>query len=318
MDIQKKLKAYREVLAGLAGVVTKAQNIINDALEEVQNKLARPLKDNKGNITFSSDFKLDLSKYGLDSEKDYKQLIDEYYEKMNKPAEPEKPAEEEKAGNQEKDGTSPGSNPGYSPSYPSYVPDNPSPTPTPEVPTEEKPTEHPTEEKPEDDTEEILIEPTEHPTGEEPSTGDITTEHPTSEIPVEKPTEGKKPSSGKKPSGGTSHKPSSGGINTKPANENVDALTPPVENNPEPVEDLPVEDYVEPTIEPDPVEEYIMDEYINEQIPEVEEPKKGNGLKALGIASGVGLAVGAAALGAHTMTKKKEEDEEYEDYGYDE
>ena len=42
-----------------------------------------------------------------------------------------------------------------------------------------------------------------------------------------------------------------------------------------------------------------------------------NGLKTMGIAAGVGLAVGASALGAHTIMKSKEDDEGDDDFGYE-
>ena len=40
-------------------------------------------------------------------------------------------------------------------------------------------------------------------------------------------------------------------------------------------------------------------------------------MKTLGIAAGIGLAVVAAALGAHAVVKSKEEDDDYDDYGYE-
>ena len=37
----------------------------------------------------------------------------------------------------------------------------------------------------------------------------------------------------------------------------------------------------------------------------------------MGIASGVGLALGATALGTHSVLKKKDDDFDEEDYGFD-
>ena len=61
---------------------------------------------------------------------------------------------------------------------------------------------------------------------------------------------------------------------------------------------------------------------MDEEIPvdEIKEsqPKTNSAMKSLGIAAGIGLAVGASALGAHTLMKSKEDDEDEEDYDYDE
>ena len=99
--------------------------------------------------------------------------------------------------------------------------------------------------------------------------------------------------------------------------------------NTKPTEDEVVE---QPFIETEPVQEqpiitdYTEDELIEQQlnadIVEIEEPEPvqepSKGLKAMGIASGIGLAVGAAAYGASKMIKKKEEDEEEDsDYGWE-
>ena len=60
---------------------------------------------------------------------------------------------------------------------------------------------------------------------------------------------------------------------------------------------------------------------IVEIAPQVEQPISKSPLsttiKSMGIASGVGLALGATALGTHSVLKKKDDDFDEEDYGFD-
>ena len=113
-----------------------------------------------------------------------------------------------------------------------------------------------------------------------------------------------------------------GGSSKKPKDPVDETPTLPVEN---PTEELPIE--TEPIIEEPSIDEYeepiieepTIDEYdIDIDIPTEPEPtKKNNGIKTMGIAAGIGLAVGASALGAHTIIKSREDDDEDADYGYE-
>ena len=77
---------------------------------------------------------------------------------------------------------------------------------------------------------------------------------------------------------------------------------------------LNYDEYEEPIIEEPTIDEYNIDI----DIPTEPEPtKKNNGIKTMGIAAGIGLAVGASALGAHTIIKSREDDDEDADYGYE-
>ncbi len=91
-DIKQQLEEDIKKLEGLAPIVEQAQNIINDAISQVKNMYENPVKDANGNETFVADFKLDLSAYGIDTDKDFKKIVDDYYNKLN-PKEP--PTEEE-------------------------------------------------------------------------------------------------------------------------------------------------------------------------------------------------------------------------------
>ena len=184
-------------------------------------------------------------------------------------------------------------------------------TPT-ETPTE-KPTEAPTEELTEEPTEELTEEPTEELT-EEP-TEELT------DIPTEEPTESLEQPTDDNSENHNNDEYSGGGIDQKPSNPNVDPLTPPVEppvvDNPDVMTDEPtINDYVESEMQIDPVEEYIVDEVAPIEDATQESQKQENNLKTMGIATGIGLAVGASALGAHTIIKSKEGGDTDDDYGY--
>ena len=203
---------------------------------------------------------------------------------------------------------------------------NSTPTPVATEPKTEGRTEGKTEPMSEPTSEtdpEEQTEPVSEVTTEVPSevASEVKTE-PTTSAPVEQKTE----PSEKKPTGGTNKKPT-GGTNKKPKNTNTETKpteTPIVDPNlelpTEVINDEPViidEPYVEPEVEP----EIIIDEpsIINldeNTIPE-ETPKKSNtGRVVAGVITGLGLAGGAAA--GYGYYKKKQEDKEYEDYGYEE
>ena len=111
--------------------------------------------------------------------------------------------------------------------------------------------------------------------------------------------------------GGSSEKPPKPGVETEPIPIEIptEIDTIPWEIEPEPDTDI----YYEPELE---TEEEIEIEIPPEEIIDVQ-PKKSNGIKTMGIAAGLGLAIGAAALGAHTIVKNKVDEDEEEDYGYE-
>jgi hypothetical protein len=311
-QIKETLDAYREVLEGFAPVVQAAQDIINDAVNQVKNMYENPVQDTDGNITFNTDFKLDLSPYSdyIDVAKDYKGLINDYYDKMN----PQKSIdealaldeqEETPAGVDDSGDDDGGGGGGGGWGDPAPGPDTPTvPTDPKTEPKTEAPTEAPTE-KP---TEQVTETPTEGPSETQSETPtEAVSEQPT-EVSTTKPEKETKPGGG---GGGTSKKPKNPNVETKPTEPAfVDTQ-----------EELPTEVYVEPSIEEDYFEQEIPTEIsIQEIVPEEEITQtqtKGKGMKTLGIAAGIGLAVGAAALGAHAVVKSKEEDDDYDDYGYE-
>ena len=129
-----------------------------------------------------------------------------------------------------------------------------------------------------------------------------------------------------KPSGGTNKKPNKGNTNKKPKNSNVNTKpTEPiiVDTQEEIPTEAPKQDQIvieEPYVEPE--QEITIDEtpdIINlDQNIQTEEPVKKNntGRVVAGVIAGLGLAGGAAA--GYGVYKKKKEDKEYEDYGYEE
>ena len=297
-ELEKDIKK----LEGLAPIVEAAQSIIQSAIDQVKAMYENPVTDANGNQSFVANFNLDLSAYGINSEKDYKKIIDDYYDKLNPKTEPpttasiptEAPADEWEGGGP----TGPGT-----PSVPTDAPTNP----VTEAPTEEV-TETPTEEITEAPTEESTEETTE---GATEVVSETPTETPTEVVatPTEAPTSGGHHGGGG--GGGSSEKPPKPGVETEPLPIDIptEVETIPWEIEPEPDTDI----YYEPELE---TEEEIEIEIPPEEIIDVQ-PKKSNGIKTMGIAAGVGLAIGAAALGAHTIVKNKVDEDEEEDYGYE-
>ena len=128
-----------------------------------------------------------------------------------------------------------------------------------------------------------------------------------------------------KPTGGKNKKPKKGGTNSKPKNSNVE--TKPKEQANVDTQEIPTEvvkeDPIvieEPYVEPEP--EITIDETpdiidLDQNIPTEEPVQKNNtGKVVAGVIAGLGLAGGAAA--GYGVYKKKKEDKEYEDYGYEE
>ena len=314
-ELKTELEAYKGVLEGFAPVVQQAQDIINDAISQVKGSYENPVTDTEGNQTFNSDFSLDFSKYGIDSSKDYAKLLDDYYTQLNPPTptettETQNPTETnptETTPTNTTPGTNPGGSPGGSPS-------GGSPS-TPTVPTDPKT--EPTTERSTMAPTEPVERPTMAPT--EPYI-----EHPTQsqqERPTEGQTQGDEIVTPEKPTENSVDANSSVGPTGKTKIERLSSHTgidspevpqdPTIVDNPEEVVIEPVSsDYQEAIINEPPKVEPIAEQ--------VEDSTKDNkGLKTMGIASGIGLAVGAAALGAHTMVKNKEDEESEEDYGYD-
>ncbi len=293
LELEKDIKK----LEGLAPIVEKAQGIINDAISQVKNMYENPVKDVNGNESFVANFKLDLSAYGIDTSKDYKKIIDDYYDKLN-PKPVETPADETPADEESGDPDDYTGGPG-GPSGPS----------TPEVQTEtvtevpsEAPTEAPTEEVTEVPTEEPTETPTEEPTG-------VPTEAPT-ETPTVVPTEAPASKPPKRHGGG--------GINKKPGTEIKPTEPEMIETEPmTEMETIPEEPIIEDYEEEFYSEPEIIEEIEPKEIEEAQHKRK-NGINVMGIASGIGLTIGATALGAHAIVKGREKEEDDESsYGYD-
>ncbi len=299
IEVKGTLDTYKGVLEGFAPVVAKAQKIINDAVEQVEASYANPTVDTQGNQTFNSDFSLNLSDYGIDDSKDYKKLIDDYYEKMN-PKTPETTTE-----SNVEDEEDLGGNPGAGgadwggpaapvlPTDPTTqaVVENTEPT------TYEIPTMAPTEPRTKPKLEPRTSAPTKpEPTDDEIIGNDRIKTDEEEDLGVTKISTGK------------------GGHYSKQSAPNVDPLL-----NPD--EDVIVDTQEEVVIDETPVnykEDIIQipDEPEPVIIEPQEAPKENKSLKAMGIASGIGVAIGAVALGAHTIIKNKEDDETESDYGY--
>ena len=299
-EVLETLNTYLGKLEGLAPVVQAAQEIIQSAIDQVKNMYENPVKDANGNQSFVADFKLDLSPYAefMDITKDYKKLIDDYYEKLNPPA--EEPQTEQPAGEnpEEEDPPTYYGPPAQDP--PTITTEAPSETTTEE--TTEEATEEATEESTEESTEEETVPPI-----TEPIT-DIQTEPET--VPETKPVETEPE---QEHGGGHEPKPPKPGVETEPVIMTEPEMFTEMETIPEEIYTEP-EDYSEPFMEPD-TEIFIDDDIIDDPLPEPQ--KKGNGMKTMGVAAGLGLAIGAAALGAHTIIRSKEDDDEESDYGYE-
>ena len=307
IDIKTDLNTYKGVLEGFAPVVAQAQDIINDAVEQVKSAYENPTTDTKGNQTFNSDFSLDLSKYGIDDSKDYKKLIDDYYAKLN-PPEPEKGSDPELNDTGLDDGDRPGS------------PGGPGGPGAPSDTTPERQTERQTEPATERETKPIEV-PTMAPTEPRTSPQRPKPEDPTEFIGEDDIYE---------PSTSTPHfgekdepqivklsKKNKGNVNYGPTNLNNEG--PEIDMSPE-IVDTPEEVIIDDTGLSDYQEAAIEAPIVEEQVPVVETPASthdNKGLKSMGIASGIGMAVGAVALGAHSIIKNKEKQDEEEDYGYD-
>ncbi len=296
-EIKQVLDTYKGVLEGFAPVVQAAQEIINSAVDQVTSMYANPVQDTDGNLTFNADFNLDLSPYSdyIDVSKDYKGLINDYYNKLNEQPTPEteneNPDGDDPAGSGNPDNY-PGSGGGSDTGGPSQ--DTPS-TPKTTEPKTETPTQAPQQQTP--------------VTPERPTQPQIKEEPKTEPIIIENRTEPE--------IDGGSHVTPSGKTNTqllstenKPEpniNTTSDAI---IEDVDQTIEDASPNEYIEAPIEKAPI---VNIDTLNK---EVEVQPENKTLKTMGIASGIGMALGAASLGAHSIIKKKDEESEKEDYGY--
>ncbi len=320
--LRDECKEKKEKIENLVPLLNTAQQMISDAVTDIKNAYGDPTKFMLGNE--NAEFHLDLSKYeGLDASKDYKKILDDYYAGLKAGEDPaQKPGEQDPAGKtpeteketeKETSGDDPaGEDPPTSYGPPAQDP----PTITTEAPSEtttEETTEEATEEKTEEKTEETTEETTVTPITE-PIT-DIQTEPET--VPQTEPSTsggGKKPGKRGGSGGGSEKKPKNPGVETEPSFVETSEVPSEEIIIDDPIEEPVIEDYSEPIIEV-PSEIIIEDEIVD---PLPTPQKKGNGIKTMGIAAGIGLAVGASALGAHTIIKSKEEDDEEDsDYGYE-
>ncbi len=299
-EIKATLDAYKGVLEGLAPVVQAAQNLINDAVGQVKAMYENPVQDTDGNLTFNADFNLDLSPYSeyIDTSKDYKGLINDYYNKLTQPEGEDpisNPAADTDAGSQE-DGN-PDKNPGTGSGGGGHGGGNntgggntgggnkPEPKTTPEVKTEapEKKTEVNTS---------MPFDPEEEPY---PWNGDdeiiVIPEEPDHAVNL----------------------PFIYDENNKPQIINLDAEL----GNDVPSNNTVIE---EPTLG----NEYTEVVYEKPKVVNISstssvtpvQKEQSKSLRTMGIASGLGVAIGAASLGAHSIIKNKDEENEKEDYGY--
>ena len=310
IEIKATLDSYREVLEGFAPVVQAAQNIINDAVAQVKAMYENPVQNTDGNITFNSDFNLDLSPYSnyIDVSKDYKGLINDYHNRLNSPidetladtqvsTQPVGAGSPPSSGGQ---GSGPASAP-YNDPYQDRKQEQPQRTPGPNT---EKPTVPPTsprEQKPEVKTQapqENITVPNEE---ELPSQDD--------EI-IDEPVDTEPRSALNLPYGpyfDEESKPKIINLDAQLENEAAIEST----SNDITIEPSVGNEYIEKTIE----EPKIVSLSSSNSTPSVEAMQKPKSLKTMGIASALGVAMGASAMGAYKIMNNKDE-EEPENYGY--
>ena len=319
VSIKETLDSYKAVLDGFGPVVQAAQEIINQAIDDVNTMYANPVKDTKGNLTFNSDFNLNLDKYSdyIDVTKDYKTLINDYYDKLNAPAEESHtdtqvstepvgasnlpPAGRPSGGPSSSPSSGPSSTPSSSPSSSGGQPTQSQTKPEPKTEV----TTHPnnSQKQPyEPKTEATQITPSipTEPVNNTPSQDDeiITV------------IDGSDHQSHVGPTGKTHV--------SRLATDNGENVT----------VETPAETPAEPAVIENELSSTSNNEYFEAQISKPievvnEEPsvthvdtKSNNSLKTMGIASAVGVTLGAVSLGAHSIIKNKDDEEEKEDYGY--
>ena len=304
-------------IEGLIQIMNKAQEYIAECVEQINAAYADPVAYTEGNLNFES--KVDIQPLidsGLiDGSTDYSKLIDDYYAKIKAEEAEQQPPEETatspEAGATEPKATEPDDDDDDNGPHDWGGGGSPDPEPTPKTePKTETLTEAPTTPVTEPVTEAPTTPTTETPT-EQPT-------NPGTETPTSGPENETQPGGGgtnkkPKPSGGTNKKPKDPNSETKPEEAEIIDTQDEILTDPGYVEPEIEDDYFEPSIDEEPVP-IDLDPI---EIPTETVPKQGNGLKTMGIAAGIGLAVGASALGAHTIMKSKEDDYEEDDYGYE-
>ena len=284
-EIKSILDEYKGVLDGFAPVVLAAQNLIQDAVNQVKNMYENPVQDTQGNITFNSDFNLDLSPYSeyIDTTKDYKQLINDYRDKLLEGDNDES----EKT----PDGTNPVGDRDYYPGDDSTGGSDPKPQPTTTPNTEPQPT------------------PSTEPKTESPSKPQKEPESRIENVPtepiIEIPDEDEIIDYPVLPN-------KEGYVNTPYyySEDNKPQITL-LDSSMDEAELLDLDNpYYEPKIE-QPKVVSLAHSTLSEPTPKPEST-----IKTMGVATGAGIALGAAALAAHSALSKKDDDEEEEDFGY--
>ena len=299
-ESQKSLEDEIKKLEGLAPVVQAAQEIIQSAIDQVKSMYEKPVKDANGNISFNANFNLDLSPYAnyIDTTKNYKQLLNDYYEKIHTTVDDVDKLDENE------------DYPTYS--YYSGSPSSPAAgSSAPEDPKESEEEAQIIEEFPTDIfvalTEPVQAPPIPH----EPKTGAY--EKPTI-LPRPEPFKIKDDPKGEiityndKPITRTNNSPNIINLSSNPLEEQPEIIIitePSQELNP----DIIIDDYSETNI----IEPIIHEDNVISKM--VQETNDNSGMKKMGISSAIGLAVGATGLAAHTVLKNKDEDEN-EDFGY--
>ena len=302
-EIKKELDKDIEKLEGLAPLVESAQNIIQSAIDQVKGMYENPVTDAQGNQSFSANFNLDLSAYGINSDKDYKKIIEDYYNKINPKTDDSKP-ETNPQNSQENTGDYGTYSGGYTggggnrkgkkeePSLTSVLGDAGE-----IVAIEEVEPELPTDL---DTVVELISEP--DTAAYEVVSTEITTE--AAETYTEAYTIEKTDSSGTK--GTRKLEPSTPSTPELPTEITVDVVE--AANSADENLDNLVSDYLE---------EEVAVPIDKENIEQPAQPKVENNnsdrLATMGLASAIGVAIGSAAIGAHKILKDKDTEEDDED-----
>ncbi len=320
-----------ERIATFIQITEQVTNMISDAIDNIRSVFADPVALMQGNVDFKDKFTLDLSKYGIDDSKDYKQLVDDYIENLK--AAKEEAAKEEEGEDKDKDKDKGDENPAETPADttnaagntssgssgdtsggPSSPTQQTTPTPTPtQTPTPTptpSPTQTITETKPEKKKEES--------TKQEEKKEQTTSPSKQEDKPTDTPPTDDKTSTVDATGKTVIQQPDSRGGNivrmgadtTPKATLEEEVVGDVVVDNPI-LEDTVLNDFSEKAIEEPLIETPVTPA-------EIEQVSTNNdkSIKTMGISAAIGLAVGAAALGAHSIIKSKD-DEDVENYDFD-
>ena len=291
-EIKKTLDTYKGILEGFAPVVQAAQELIDSALTQVKGMYDN-VDNIDGNLTFNTDFKLDLSPYTdiIDTDLNYKEILEDYHTRINSTdnTNPENNPEDSEVGDND--------NPPYNPPYNPPNQDGSSRTTEPQgggVTTE------PQTSAPEKSTASPYK-------GDDDVYVDVPTE-PIIEIPygdedeiIDYPILPDKDGYVNLPFGPYFNE------EEEPQIVNIDSTV---------VEDVPGIDINSPYYE-QPVERPKITNLVHSTLEEQAPARAESSIKTMGVATGAGIALGAAALAAHSaIVQKDDEDEEEKDYGY--